>query len=544
MSDATVRTVETKDLPDSVRGLPKDFDPLAGGLLMSHQIAWIEDRADLKLAEKGRRTGITFAEALDDTITAATSREGGGENIIYIGDTKQKGLEFIGYVAHFARVVSKELAQIEEFLFEDEKPDGDSRHITSYRVRFASGFSVVALSSRPESVRGLQGIVVIDEAAFHLKIAEMIRACNALLIWGGKIRIISTHNGALNAFSDLINDVRAGDPPYSLHHITFDDAVANGLYERVCLIRGWTPSKAGKAKWYNKILNSYGSDKEGRDEELFCIPREGEGLYFPLSILENCARPGIPVIRWEQPAEFAALPDHIRQAEAKAWCEANLKEPLARLDQNLRSFFGEDFARSGDLTVFWLLQLAADMKRVTPFLVELRNIPYREQELILKYIVDRLPNFMAGAMDARGNGGYLAERASQKYGENRIETVQLSTEWYRENMPPYKAALEDDDFVIPKHADVIADHRTVVMANGVAKVPDNAHTKGTDGKKRHGDSAIAGVLAHYASRMDVMEFGYMPAPKHRARVDDRPVDDDDGGSERYGERFGNMRGAW
>jgi phage FluMu gp28-like protein len=43
------------------------------------------------LAEKGRRTGITFAEALDDTLLAASSREAGGMNLFYIGDTKEKG---------------------------------------------------------------------------------------------------------------------------------------------------------------------------------------------------------------------------------------------------------------------------------------------------------------------------------------------------------------------------------------------------------------------------------------------------------------------
>ena len=502
MSDETLRTVEPDEIPESARQIPEDFDPLSEGILMAHQVAWLEDKADLKLAEKGRRTGITFAEALDDTIIAATQRKAGGDNVIYIGDTKEKGLEFIGYCAHFARVVSKELSEVEEFLFEDKKPDGDSKFITAYRIRFASGFRIVALSSRPENVRGLQGVVVIDEAAFHRNVAEVIRACNALLIWGGKIRIISTHNGTMNPFNELIKDVRAGRFPYSLHRITFDDAIENGLYDRVCLMRGWSPSEEGETEWKDRIHRSYGTDIEGRDEELYCVPREGEGLYFPLVLLEKCASREVPVIRWEQPTRFAELPDHIRQAEAADWCEAHLKEHLAKLNPNLWSFFGEDFGRSGDLTDIWPLQLAEDLRRVTPFLVELRNIPFREQELILFYIVDRLPRFMAGKLDARGNGQYLAERAAQKYGSLRIEQVQLTTEWYRENMPPYKAAFEDGTIVIPAHADVIADHRAVVMTKGVAKVPENARAKGVDGKQRHGDSAIAGVLAYAASKMD------------------------------------------
>ena len=50
-----------------------DLDPLAEGILMAHQKAWIEDTSPLKLAEKGRRTGVTFAEALDSTMIAAAA---------------------------------------------------------------------------------------------------------------------------------------------------------------------------------------------------------------------------------------------------------------------------------------------------------------------------------------------------------------------------------------------------------------------------------------------------------------------------------------
>lgn len=220
--------------------LPEDHDPLADGILMRHQVEWLEDKADLKLGEKGRRCGITYAEALDDTLIAASARSAGGDNVFYIGDTKDKGREFIGYVAHFAKIVAKELGQIEEFLFEDQLADGTSRMISAYRIRFASGFRVEALSSRPENIRGLQGVVVIDEAAFHANVREVLDAVNALLIWGGRIRVISTHNGVLNPFNELIREAKAGKVPFSLHFIPFAKSVANGLFRRVCLLRGKT----------------------------------------------------------------------------------------------------------------------------------------------------------------------------------------------------------------------------------------------------------------------------------------------------------------
>ncbi|HIC8274732.1 TPA: hypothetical protein ACW7NY_006315, partial [Klebsiella michiganensis] len=118
--------------------------------------------------------------------------------------------EFIGYVAKFARVIAAQQAQdvsaIEEFLFEDQDEQGNTRMIAAYRVRFASGFQVAALSSRPANIRGLQGVVVIDEAAFHQDVQGVLDAATALLIWGGRIVIISSHNGKNNPFCQFCND--------------------------------------------------------------------------------------------------------------------------------------------------------------------------------------------------------------------------------------------------------------------------------------------------------------------------------------------------
>lgn len=93
--------------------------------------------------------------------------------MFYIGDTKEKGREFIGYVAHFAKIIAGGLHPIEEFIFKDERPDGTTRDISAYRIQFASGYRVEALSSNPANIRGLQGTVVIDEAAYHRDVREV-----------------------------------------------------------------------------------------------------------------------------------------------------------------------------------------------------------------------------------------------------------------------------------------------------------------------------------------------------------------------------------
>jgi phage FluMu gp28-like protein len=220
-------------------------------------------------------------------------------------------------------------------------------------------------------------------------------------------------------------------------------------------------------------------------------------------------RAGIPVVRWEMPTDFASRSETERMQVARDFCEEHIAPQMSGLDPAAMSFIGEDFGRSGDLTVIWTLQMQNNTIRRTPLVIELRNIPFRQQEQVLFYVADRLPRFIAGAMDARGNGQYLAETAMQRYGA-RIRQVMLSTEWYRENMPRYKAAFEDGMIELPQDAEILADHRALVMEQGVARVAER-RTTNSAGKLRHGDAAIAGALAYFASQQKPMEIAYQPA---------------------------------
>jgi len=499
--------------PELPRGfeLPADHDPLADGILMLHQKEWLEDKAPLKICEKGRRTGITYAEALDDTIIAASSREAGGDNVFYIGDTKDKGREFIGYVAHFAKVVAKELVDIEEFLFEDEREDGSSKFISAYRVKFASGFRVEALSSRPENIRGLQGVVVIDEAAFHKDVRQVMDAVNALLIWEGRIRIISTHNGVLNAFNELIAEAKAGKVPYSLHFIPFSKAVENGLYRRVCLTKGREWSQEAQDKWEALIRGAYGVRTAQMAQELDAIPADAEGAALSRVMIEQNSDRTIPVVRLQLPDAFkSAMPDE-RKRIVGDWLRHKVRPLLDRLDADRRHDLGMDFARSGDGSVIVVNRMMQDLVREGVFVIELRNVPFETQRDIVFYLCEGLPRFGHAAFDATGNGAYLAEVTRQKFGE-RISEVKLSQDWYRANSPAYVEAFSDGLIVVAGDDDIIRDHQALQYVDGIIKVPADMRYKGADGLDRHGDAAIAGILAWYASRQGAVDYGYEAVP--------------------------------
>jgi phage FluMu gp28-like protein len=508
---------EEHELPGELpRGaeIPDDLDPLAAGVLMRHQREWLDDQSDLKIAEKGRRTGITFCEALDDTLIAAASRSAGGDNVFYIGDTKDKGREFIGYVAHFAKIVAQELVDVEEFVFADQQPDGTTRGISAYRVVFASGFRIEALSSRPENIRGLQGVVVIDEAAFHKDVRAVIDAVNALLIWGGRIRVISTHNGVLNPFNELIREAHAGKNRFKVHFIPFSSAVENGLFKRVCLMRGkvWTPE--AQAEWEANIRGAYGTRTSQMAQELDAIPSDAAGAALARVVLERNSDRSVPVIRYVLPDSFKVAETALRKGLVDEWLMTVVLPRLVALDKRRRHDFGFDFARSGDASDLIVQELSQDLRRRWKLVLELRNVPFETQRQILFFVVGRLPRFGHGALDATGNGAYLAEVMAQKFGE-RISEVKLSQQWYRENGTPYIEAFGDGSIVIAADDDVLRDHQALQYVNGVVKVPDDMRYAGSDGLMRHGDTGIAGMLAWYASRQGAVEYGYEPVPQDR-----------------------------
>jgi phage FluMu gp28-like protein len=59
----------------------------------------------------------------------------------------------------------------------------------------------------------------------------------ALLMWGSCVRILSTHNGDDNPFNELIKEIREGKKDNAPHHTTFDEVLAQGLYNRICLVQ-------------------------------------------------------------------------------------------------------------------------------------------------------------------------------------------------------------------------------------------------------------------------------------------------------------------
>lgn len=280
-------------------------------VLLPYQQAWVADNSPVKTFVKSRRIGGSWAEAGESALEASRTN---GQDTWYIGYTKDMAIEFIRDVADWAKFYRLAVSEIQEHEEVFDKGD-DKKSVLAFTIKFASGYRVTALSSSPRNLRGKQGRVVIDEAGFHDDLAELLKSAFALLIWGGCVRIISTHNGVMNPFNQLVEDVKAGKLPYSLHTCIFDEALAQGLYRRICLKRGIAWTQDDEQAWADEIRRIYADNV---DEELNCIPKNSGGRWLNRVLIENAMSKDTPYVRYERPDDFNLQSDTLREQDCLA----------------------------------------------------------------------------------------------------------------------------------------------------------------------------------------------------------------------------------
>jgi phage FluMu gp28-like protein len=379
---------------------------------------------------------------------------------------------------------------------EEEAIADEGKDILTYRVKFASGHEVVGMPGTAYGLRSKQGRVVVDEAAFTDDFDEILKAAKALLIWGGQLSVISTHNGEDNAFNTLIKRIRAGkENKWSLHRVTFDGAIRQGLYKKICVKNGTDWSAEKEKEFVDEIRDIY---KDNIDEELNVVPARAGARYFSRSVLDRCSDREIPIMRLTLSDEFLWKDKAKKAREIEKWFNYDIRPVLLAVEG--RIYAGMDFARSGDLSLLWLLEEADKNTALTRMVIEVKNCPFAEQKQLVFLIAKTLEardRWGGIAIDGRGNGQNLAEDAMLELPGSAL-CVMETPAWYAEWFPRLRSALDEDNFTVPDNEAVKGDFSIVTLKNGVPVIPP-VRTQDRDLKgRRHGDGAAGALLALFA----------------------------------------------
>jgi predicted phage terminase large subunit-like protein len=238
---------------------PAKVKSLEQPVLLPYQQRWVSDASPIKVWSKSRRIGASWAEACLSVLEASKAQ--GGRNTLYVSYNLDSTQTFIRDCEAWAASFS--------LAFKTSVIENPEKDVLTFLIRFASGKTIKALSGKAKNIRGKQARVVIDEAAFCEDLDQLLKAATALSMWGSQISVISSHNGEENPFNKVCLAIESGEKDWSLHVTPLDEALDEGLYQRICLTQGVEWSEQKESEWRAELIDNYGISA---DEELFCVP--------------------------------------------------------------------------------------------------------------------------------------------------------------------------------------------------------------------------------------------------------------------------------
>src|SRR5436190_12877253 len=194
---------------------------------LPYQQRWILDESPLRIIQKSRQVGITYADAYDSVIKAS-GRDARLDVWVSSRDQVQAKLylEDCKFWAVFLHLYFSDLG----LLILDEKTNA-----SAYVLQFASGPRIYCLSSNPNALAGKRGHVKLDEFALHQDQRLLYKVAKPVTTWGGQLSIISTHRGVGTLFNEIITEIlHRGNPKgWKLHTVPVQLAVQEGLVARI-----------------------------------------------------------------------------------------------------------------------------------------------------------------------------------------------------------------------------------------------------------------------------------------------------------------------
>jgi len=437
--------------------------PEQGKLLLPYQAAWVLDPARLKIAEKSRQIGWTWATAYG-LVRRKSQREARLDAWISSRDDIQARL-FLEDCKAFAGILQTGAEDLGERAVDTE---GHSAYI----LKLANALRIHSMSSNPDAQAGKRGDRVLDEFALHPDPRKLYAIAYPGITWGGSMEIFSTHRGGDNFFNSLIGEIKHKNNPkgFSLHTVTLATALDQGfLFKLQAKLPADDPRQAMDEGEYYDFIKAGCADEESFHQEYMCVPADEAGAFISFALLDGC-----------------------KHAAGSDWQTVGAGA----------LYLGVDIGRVKDLTCFWLVEDAGGVF-LTRRLIVMQNATFDEQERTF-YELMELPGLRRACIDQTGIGRQFAERAAQKYG-SRAEGVTFTAAVKETLAYPLKAAMEDKTLRIPDDRAVFADFRAIRKTTTSA---GNIRFEGERTKDGHSDRFWAAALALHAAAKP----GWMPLP--------------------------------
>jgi phage FluMu gp28-like protein len=361
---------------------------------LPYQRAWVQDPARLKLCQKSRQIGLSFADSYDSVCKAAVSR--GSRDVWVMSRDEAQAKQYIRYCKRWAHVLHYAAAEHGQRVLTMH----NGKEVTVQALTFNSRHTIFALSSNPDAIVGKTGHVKLDEFALHKDQRTLYAVAKPVIQWGGSLAVISTHRGIGTVFNEIVTDIRerGNRMGWSLHTIPIQTAVEQGLVEKINVAQAG-PARAraplseaeipARRQAWLAQQRAECIDEEQWLQEYCCVPADEAVAFISYELINACTEPGLRLRTLEE------LLDSRRAAAKNPW------------------YLGVDVARKKDLCVLDLGEKIGDVvwDRLR---IELLDRPFSEIEEEL-YRLLRLPELKRACVDGTGLGAQLAERAQEEF---------------------------------------------------------------------------------------------------------------------------------
>jgi len=386
-----------------------------------------------------RQTGKSFIVSLWAFFRAL---EIPNHTILVISPSERQSKNLIDKVKLHIQAVRKIKAQI----VEDAK-------LNSLEVKFPNQSRIIALPSKPETVRGFSGDVIMDEAAFFEQGMQVYQAVFPTITRKKhyKLIAISTPKGKSDLFYYLWQTAE-NNQLWFKYKLTILDAVKKGLDVNIDQLK-------------QGIKN-----EEAWKTEYMCEFIDEAGAFLPYELIQSCETQNIKV------------------------------ENLKQLEGDI--YLGIDIGRKHDLTVISVLEKLGDVLYLRKQEI-IKNLPFKEQFNIIDHYTSYARRV---AIDNTGLGMQLAEELQQKWGEIKILPITFTAKTKEELATKLKSKFQDKLIRIYPDKDLREDLHSVqkvITPSGNIKLEAERSHLG------HADRFWSLALAVYASLEEEQKI-YIP----------------------------------
>lgn len=425
---------------------------------MPFQADWIRDQSRLKIVEKSRQIGFSYADSYDSVRKVAPKN---ARLDVWVSSRDEiQAKQYLLYCKRWAKVLNYAAEDLGEVLVDHEK------NLTAYVLRFANGLTINCVSANPDALAGKTGHVKIDE--FALRKMEFQREAFAIgkpaTQWGGQFVVISTHRGVGSLFNSIITDIRERGNPmgWSLHSVPIQKAVAEGIVEKINAASGASETRED----FLARIKRECIDEEQWMQEYCCIPADEAAAFITYEMIQSCEA-------LNEKKEFAHL--------------ETCTNPI---------YIGWDVARTKHLSVIDVEEKVGDVfhERLR---IEMQNQTYAAQKFEFNRLM-RLPAVRRACIDASGLGGQLAEEGKTDWGY-RVEGIKFTAQIKEDLAYPLRRAHEDRTLRYEKDEKLRADLRGIkkeTTASGNIRFVGEAADS-------HCDRFWAKALALYAGKTEI-----------------------------------------